>query len=111
MPCSAQPETQDAGFCLKIRTSKLAHGSNATMAPSLKGYHGRREVCTTLIPDSHPRSPNRGAHIPRMAGWQFERGIIFERGSSLSEFLVTFPNDSRILLQPTAALGKEEQSG
>ena len=54
MPCSAQPETQDAGFCLKIRTSNVAHGSNANMAPSLKGYHARREVRIRSSPTRTP---------------------------------------------------------
>ena len=38
------------------------------LTPSQEGYQGRREVCTTLFPDSHPRLLNREAHIAH-EGW------------------------------------------
>ena len=59
-PCSAQPETQDAGICISAK--QLTHGSNATMAPSLEGHHGRREVTIHSAPTRTPGLQTEGSH-------------------------------------------------
>ena len=72
-PCSAQPETQDAGFC--ISPKQLIHGSNATMAPSLEGHHGRREVTIHSSPTRTPGLQTEGLTFHAWPGGNLRWGL------------------------------------